>query len=124
MGAGMMRLLATIPDLGDEPAVAAHRPLLDTEPGICIGPERDLADSADSAVSEEPAAVMVPTERRTILVSPKQAFPWASIAALVAVAAAVWSLASWNDARRLARQQSEIRLADRPVAAPTEAVLR
>ena len=68
--------------------------------------------------------VSEPRAARTIRVLPKAPFPWASVAALVAFAAVAWSLASWNDAHRLARQQSEERLADRPVVASPEAVRR
>jgi hypothetical protein len=50
--------------------------------------------------------------------------PLRSLAALAALALVAWSLAHWNDARRL-RHQKAATLADRPpAAAAEEAVLR
>jgi hypothetical protein len=51
---------------------------------------------------------------------PKPVFPFASVAALVALAVMAWTLAGWNDARRAGRQEADDRLAERPVAIPTE----
>lgn len=117
-----MRLLATIPDLGEK-AAAMDQPLCSGEP-VASHPlqaaQADPADSADSAAAVGP----IPRPLRSVRVTTRKPFPWASVAALLAVAAAVWSLASWNDARRLARQQFETRLADRPVATSAEGLLR
>ncbi len=122
-GADAMRLLATIPDLGPvlmapsvfpvSPAPAEHAAALPTPV--------DLSDSAGEAHAAVGSSPLLP---RTIRVTPKAAFPWASVAALVACAFTVWSLATWNDAQRLARQQAEERLADRALTAGAEAVLR
>ncbi len=45
----------------------------------------------------------------------RPAFPGVSVVVLAVLAAAVWSLAAWNDNLRLARQQRPERLAARPV---------
>lgn len=115
-----MRLLATIPDLG--PVLAARAAI-----GACPEPTTTLPvanDPADSTGEAPAAGEAVSRPLRTIRVTPKASFPWASVAALVAFAMVAWSLASWNETRRLARQQAEERLADRPIAAGAEAVLR
>lgn len=44
------------------------------------------------------------------------AFPGLSVVVLAVLAAAVWSLAAWNDNLRLARQQRPERLAARPAS--------
>ncbi|MFM1904419.1 MAG: hypothetical protein RLZZ440_2319 [Planctomycetota bacterium] len=110
-----MRRLATIPDLGTA-GTPALEPVCPPAVGVTDPGRAGSADEAEPAATPRPA--------RTIRITPKAAFPWASIAALVAFAVAAWSLASWNDARRLARQQAEQRLADRPSATSVEAVLR
>lgn len=123
MGAEAMRLLATIPDLG---------PVLAAQPAIPVCPEPaerstalpmavDLADSAGEAPLADRSS---PPRPRPIRVTPKASFPWASVAALLAFAFAAWSLATWNDARRLVRQQAEERLADRAISDGAEAMLR
>jgi hypothetical protein len=97
MGADTMRVLATIPEL-----VTAQA---DAEPAV-VTPVAPL----------EPAG--------TIRVCPRPSFPWASVAALALVAVAVWSIAGWRDARRLARQQAEERLASQAPITASETTLR
>ena len=97
MGADTMRVLATIPEL-----VTAQP---DAEPAV-VAPVAPL----------EPA--------RTIRVCPRPSFPWASVAALALVAVAVWSIAGWRDAWRLARQQAEERLASQAPITASETTLR
>jgi hypothetical protein len=46
----------------------------------------------------------------------RPAFPGLSVVVLAVLAAAVWSLAAWNDNLRLARQQRPERLAARPAS--------
>lgn len=107
-----MRVLATIPDLG---AVA----------------ETEDLPSRNTTVASEPAPVPAPCSRapapspRAIRRRPRPSFPWVSVAALGLVAFLAWSLAGWNDGRRLARQQAEERMAQVPARAATaEGVLR
>lgn len=118
-----MRLLATIPDLG--PVLAAQAVIAvcpePAEQSTALPMASDLADSTGEAPAADEAASR---PLRTIRVDPKASFPWASVAALVAFAFTVWSLATWNDSRRLARQQAEERLADQAITAGAEALLR
>ncbi len=118
-----MRLLATIPDVG---------PFLPAPVEIPVCPESAeksaalpmAVDPDDSTGETQADRGVAPHPLRTIRVTPKASFPWASVAALVAFAFAAWSLATWNDARRLARQQAEERLADRASTSGAEAVMR
>lgn len=118
-----MRLLATFPDLG--PVDAAQPPIPvcpePVEQPAALPMADDRADSAGQAPATDEANAR---PLRTIRVTAKASFPWASVAALVAFAFVAWSLATWNDSRRLARQQAEERLADRAIMAGSEAVLR
>ena len=87
--------------------------------------------AADAASRPEPAAA--PSHPQTaeglrerpvpigrLRQRPKPVFPFASVAALVALAVMAWTLAGWNDARRAGRQEADDRFAERPVAIPTE----
>jgi hypothetical protein len=91
-----MRILATIPALATE-----------AEPG---GEATGTDGTRTSA-----GTVVVRRQSRP--------FPVRSIVVLAAMAIVAWSLAHWNDARRL-RHQEAAKLADRPPAAALEAVLR
>lgn len=107
-----MRILATIPALatGAEPGGVASRP----------DASGALAAPAPPAVVRRPAV----GPRRPASRSRRQPLPLRSLAALAALALVAWSLAHWNDARRL-RHQKAATLADRPpAAAAEEAVLR
>ena len=119
-----MRLLATIPDLGSEAPAAGPADVADSASIAQAGEAPSRLASPVPAGEGEAEDVSEPRAARTIRVLPKAPFPWASVAALVAFAAVAWSLANWNDSHRLARQQSEERLADRPVVASPEAVRR
>jgi len=104
-----MRILAIIPALatgGDSGGTAS-------------GPDVRGAPAA-------PAVVRQPTVggRRTVSRSRRQPLPLRSLAALAALALVAWSLAHWNDARRLHHHKAAT-LAERPPAATAEeAVLR
>jgi len=104
-----MRILATIPALATEadPGGTANGP------GVSSGPAPPVVVCRPSARPRRP----VDRFRR-------QPLPLRSLAALAALALVAWSLAHWNDARRL-RHQEAAKLADRPPAATAEeAVLR
>jgi len=104
-----MRILATIPALatGADPGGATN------------GPDAGGAPAPPAVVRRPAVGPRLPASR-----SRRQAFPLRSLAALAALALVAWSLAHWNDARRL-RHQEAAKLADRPPAATAEeAVLR
>lgn len=103
-----MRILATIPAVratASPAADAASRP----EPA---------AASSHPPAAEGRREQPVPIGR--LRQRPKPLFPFTSVAALVALAVMAWTLAGWNDARRAGRQEADDRLAERPVAIPTE----
>jgi hypothetical protein len=104
-----MRILATIPALatGADPGGTASGPAVSSRPAPQVGGSRPSA-----------------RPRRPVDRFRRQPFPLRSLAALAALALVAWSLAHWNDARRL-RHQEAAKLADRPPAATAEeAVLR
>lgn len=110
-----MRVLATIPDLG---AVAETEDLPSPNTSVASEANEPAPVPAPCCISPAPSPRAIRQHRRP-------SFPWVSVAALGLVAFLAWSLAGWNDGRRLERQQAEERMAQVPVrAAAAEGVLR
>lgn len=86
-----MKVIARIPALADtaasQPVAARH-------------------DHAEEAATKSPSPCR-PSGRPARLRQPRSAFPTASVSVLAVLAVIVWTLASWNDARRLERTRQE-----------------
>jgi len=125
------RLPAEAVDL--EPQTCVPQPLSHQEDRRLAGGNKSLPPSRrrDGLVAEGRGGPMLlerlptpsptPVTRAPIRSAAKErtarrpAFPGLSVVVLAVLAAAVWSLAAWNDNLRLARQQRPERLAARPV---------
>jgi len=112
-----MKIIARIPCLDVQAPVVAAPPRPEASPSRA--PSAVATNGAVAAVDRAAADAEGVWHRGDRSSGRRPTFPMGSVIALAVLAAVVWSFASWNDARRLARSRQD-RLADVPWPTTTD----